>query len=68
MLNDREAELKKAEAKSKENPGRTSNRRDTTMSGGVRGETRPETQERKRQRSIKREPPVIQRTPEGGVD
>ncbi|HVV00768.1 MAG TPA: hypothetical protein VHH88_05360 [Verrucomicrobiae bacterium] len=60
MPNDREAELKKIESKSKAHP---TERRDATMTGGEKAETKAEEQNRKHEQSRRREAPIIQRTP-----
>ncbi len=61
MPHDREAELKRVEAKSKGERGRR--RSDPNLTGGERGETVSERRERKRSTRRPKQAPIIEKTP-----
>lgn len=60
MPNDFEAELKRVEGRSKAHPEKL--RRDSTMTGGERGETPAEKSGRKKRARKPKQPPIMQRT------
>ncbi len=61
MPNDIEAELKRVKVRSK--PKRPPLRRDPALTGGERAETAAEKANRRKRRSRRPEPPIIQRPP-----
>ena len=68
MAKDLKTEREQVEANARENPGKTSERRDATMSGGERGAADRETAAQSKTKNDSGEAPIIQRPPEGGVE